>query len=92
MPRKKRPQHLEAVVDIANRMLRNSTCSKEVREGIIALTSGVLHASDTYRGWRHLDATEVPEGHLPGIVRNVRDVNTTNAPHDFPDETRREYY
>jgi len=86
MPRKQRTKGLQAVVDKVNDMLARSTVTPEKRDGIIALVSALLHESGTYRGFGYLDASQVPEGHRPGIIRHL------GASPEFPDETRRFYY
>jgi hypothetical protein len=68
----------------ANRILSQSTCNPERREGVIALLEHVLTQTGNYHGFRYLTADEVPLGELPGIVR-------TSGEARFPDETRRYY-
>lgn len=88
---RKRTQHLQAAVDMANRMLADSTCSAETRRGIIALTDSMLFAAGQYRGFSYLTQNEVPEGQEPGIRRHP-DSTTDVAWNEYPDETRRHYY
>ena len=89
-----------------NNMIRMSTCSKDVRQGMISAIEVMLYATGNYRGFRYLEQTEVPEGHLPGIIRKgTPDImskhsglqyessnNGKLAYNIFPDNTRVEYY
>lgn len=68
-----------------NDMIRLSTCSKDVRRGMIAVLETMLLDTGNYNGFRYLEADEVPEGSQPGIVR-------TDDGNIFPDDSRVEYY
>ena len=67
-----------------NSRLAGSVCSADVRSGMCSILEEVLHDTGNYRGFGYLTATEVPRGHLPGIIRDGE--NSV-----FPDETRRYY-
>ena len=46
---------VEALAKTVNNMLEKSTCSKETRQGMIAVLEEVLHASNAYAGFRYLN-------------------------------------
>lgn len=83
--RKRKTVAVTEAVAVANRMLANSTGTG--RQGIIVLIETLLHESGNYRGFRYLEAHEVPAGQLPGIIPGE-----TNAENQYPDDTRRAYY
>lgn len=60
-----------------------------MRQGHASLLGKILHDTGNYEGFTYLDATEVPKGELPGIIRNPR---VPEGPHEFPDESRRMYF
>ena len=74
---------VEAIVDQVNASLKESTCSADVRLGMCTVVEQVLMASNNYAGFRYLDATEVPSGQLPGVIR---------ATNDIVDDSRRQYF
>lgn len=78
-----------------NESLRRSTCTPDVRQGLINALEYVLHASGNYHGFRYLWKHDVPTGELPGIVVNGL-IETTPPEVRFAngtvDETRREYF
>lgn len=89
---KKRNATLETALDIGNGMLRNSVVSPEERQAICVLLESLLHATNTYQGFRYLEADEVPLGYDPGIIWNRDGEGKLTPPHIYPDETRRAYY
>lgn len=68
-----------------NNMLANSTCSSEVRQGMMGVLESVLHDTGNYKGFRYLAQAEVPAGHLPGIQQGEEKFANT-------DKTRVCYY
>ena len=50
-----------------NEMLATSTCSHEIREGMMTALEQVLHDTGNYYGFRYLDINQVPDGYAPGI-------------------------
>lgn len=76
---------------VVNNMLEHSTCSRDIRWGMMTVLEHVLHETGNYRGFRYLEAHEVPAGELPGIVHGTSskpghpNVITDNK---FPDESR----
>lgn len=54
------------VIDM-NRVLRESVCSAEQRQGLCAALEHVLHSTGNYRGFSYLTEDQVPFGSLPGI-------------------------
>ena len=79
---------IDTVITEVNKMLSLSTCSKQVREGMISVLELCLHETNNYNGFRYLEKREVPINEKPGIVFD----ETGNQNHVFPDETRRKYY
>jgi hypothetical protein len=53
--------------DLINRILAQSTDSKEFRRGLQFALQQALDKTDTYRGFRYLTVREVPAGEKPGI-------------------------
>lgn len=83
--------HVDALVNRANALLRNSTADKGIRMGVIALLENVLHETGSYRGFGYLRQHEVPEGELPGVQWPT--LPEEDNPHaTYPDDTRRFYY
>jgi hypothetical protein len=78
------------LVEKVNRMLSLSTCGAEGREALVSVISSVLHETGNYAGFRYLDEGEVPQGHLPGIVRKPSPCGDDTV--SFPDDTRVEFY
>lgn len=68
----------------ANMFNRHSCVSPDIRKGVNMAVDSVLHHCNAYRGFNYLDASEVPEGEKPGIVRG--------EPNQFPDESRAFFY
>lgn len=77
------------LLETVNYRNQHSTCAPEVREGWNSILENILMDAEVYGGFMYLDETQVPKGHLPGIVRNTE---KPEGPHRFPDETRRVYY
>ena len=68
------------IVAQANVMLATSTCDPNIRQGTINLLESILHATGNYRGFRYLDADEVPDNEKPGIILG-KDSNGAIVPH-----------
>lgn len=82
---------VEDLRSMVNATLANSTggeIGKYRRQGIQTVLEQVLMDADQYRGFRYLDASEVPAGELPGIVRS----DDGTPKNEFPDESRVKYY
>lgn len=89
------------LIDEINRRNMGSTCAPEVRTGWNIMLEHILHETGNYRGYRYLELSEVPAGHLPGIIWG-KDEKRTDYPksieslqrntNTFPDESRRAYY
>ena len=78
-----------------NGMLRESTCDASIRKGMMAVLETILHDTGNYKGFRYLNQNEVPKGALAGIIWGANETSATSpnvSPHDFPDETRVEYF
>lgn len=74
-----------------NNMLKNSTCSKEQRLGMIAVLESVLYETNNYSGFRYLEASEIPELELPGINK-FNNLLTFEKRFKNTDDTRRYYF
>ena len=79
-----RAKQTQAMLTEANKMLKGSTCSSQVRHGMICMIDVILTRSNSYKGDRYLTVDEVPPTELPGTLGNG-DSRT------FPDDTRRHY-
>ena len=64
---KRKTISVDLVVDKANAMLATSTCSAEVRQGVINLLEDILMETGNYKGFRYLLQDEVPAKQLPGV-------------------------
>lgn len=60
--------------------------SPDYRQGANDLLEHILHAANSYAGYRYLNESCVPAGHKPGVVLGVTETCS------FPDETRRAYF
>lgn len=58
---------ISATITEFNKILRVSTCTPDIRRGIINAMEHILHSTDNYCGFRYLTDPEVPTDHLPGI-------------------------
>jgi hypothetical protein len=98
----KKTYRVDDLRNVANSMLRHSTCSSEMRHGIITLLCEVLHSTGNYQGFRFLTKDEVPYGHMPGINSDDLDpfpkalekLDTPEHERNFKDTdtTRRQYF
>jgi hypothetical protein len=80
---------IESIINTVNVYLKDSTCTAEERKGMKIVLEGLLFETDNYRGYRFLEAHEVPMGHLPGIRKQHEDVHARFAD---TDDTRVAYY
>jgi hypothetical protein len=89
----KKTFNIEAFKSQINSSLKNSTCTPDVRNGMIFSLELVLFEAGAYSGYRYLNQHEVSEDQLPGVrfgddgyilPYETRFLNT--------DDTRREYY
>lgn len=51
----------------SNEMLADSTCSPDIRRGIINILEFVLHETGNYHEIIYLTQANVPKGQLPGV-------------------------
>jgi len=77
-----------------NKILRVSTCTPDIRRGIMNAMEYILHSTDNYCGFRYLTTPEVPTDQLPGI--NIDENGDFYPDHPYKrfentDETRRVY-
>ena len=83
-----------AVTDL-NKILRVSTCTPDIRRGIMNAIDLILHSTDNYCGFRYLTTPEVPTDQLPGINIDENGDFYPDSPHkrfENTDETRRVYH
>ena len=45
---------IQELTDLVNNMLEKSTCSKDTRQGMIAVIESALHETNSYNGFRYL--------------------------------------
>jgi hypothetical protein len=102
--RSKKTVNVESLRIEINRRLANSTCERECRLGMIAILENVLMDSENYKGFRYLEYSEVPEGHLAGINDGFKDEGYSkslaifsnhkefNARFKHTDDSRRYYF
>jgi hypothetical protein len=73
------------LVEMVNKMNRESTCGPDLRVGWNSWLEEILLKTKTYSGFQYLWRGRVPMGHLPGIE------TAPDQTKRFPDPTRREY-
>lgn len=56
------------IITSINDVLKWANSTPEYRFGQISIAENILHATGNYRGFRYLLESEVPAGHLPGMV------------------------
>lgn len=86
---------VDAIRIKTNDMLALSTCSPDVRQGMIAVLTEILHSTGNYRGFSYLEAHNVPDGELPGIIRANTELSADGpGPKEnvYPDETRVQFH
>jgi hypothetical protein len=55
---------------MVNEILAKSTCSADMRQGMITMLEEILHQTGNYRGFNYLMQNQVPAGEKPGIFVN----------------------
>ncbi len=55
---------------MVNETLAKSTCSADMRQGMINVLENVLHITQNYKGFKYLMQNQVPAGQKPGIYVN----------------------
>lgn len=77
-----------------NKMLAESTCPAQIRQGSMNVLEQTLHLTDNYRGFRYLSVNQVPAGQLPGINVNEDGSVISDYEQRFlnTDPTRVEYF
>ena len=97
MAAKRKTVTVKALVERVNRMNKESTCSREIRQGWNELLESVLHETGNYRGYGYCQKEDVPAGAAPG-VRYETDARGHRVPcADYTerfrdcDDTRRRY-
>ena len=59
--------NVDALREEVNRMIKESVCSREVRQGMASVLEVALHRTGNYNGFAYLTANDVPKKQLPGI-------------------------
>ena len=76
---------LDALKEAANKILRDSVNEYSVeRSAIHYFISDILMQNNVYRGFRYLNASEMPPDHIPGIIPDY----DNPSQHSFPDPSR----
>ena len=89
---KRKTIEVKRLIEIVNERNKHSFVSDEVRRGWNAMLENILFEVHAYRGYRYLEAYEVPNNELPGIVwHEPTSQGAARMAKEFPDETRREY-
>ena len=83
--------NVDELRDKTNEMLAKSTCSPDIRRGMISILEYVLHETGRYSGFRYLTEQEVPDMHLPGIRYDGDNILPFPERFDFTDSTRVSY-
>jgi hypothetical protein len=55
---------------MVNETLAKSTCSADMRQGMITMLEEILHQTGNYRGFKYLMQCDIPVGQKPGIFVN----------------------
>ena len=55
---------------MVNDLLAVSTCSADMRQGMINMLEEILHRTGNYKGFQYLMQNQVPAGEKPGIFVN----------------------
>ena len=84
---------ITTLIKEVNGMLAGSTCTKETREGMIAVLERILLDTDNYKGFRYLSESEVPAFEKPGIRIEICSIET-GLPDQYKDtdHTRVAYF
>tara|TARA_R100001086_G_scaffold234282_2_gene156445 strand:- start:1264 stop:1485 length:222 start_codon:yes stop_codon:yes gene_type:complete len=53
--RRRKTISIETLTEKVNHMLKESTCSPEMRDGMIAVLTTALHETNNYNGFRYLN-------------------------------------
>jgi len=82
-----------SLVNKINAMLKDSTCSPDVRNGMICVLEDALHETGNYEGFRYLDRNDLAEGVKPGVNFDEKGM-LLDYPMRFDntDDTRRYYF
>lgn len=89
----KKTFNIEAFKSQINSSLKNSTCTPDVRRGMVFSLEHVLFEAGAYSGYRYLDQHEVRDDQLPGVrVDDTGHVLPMETRFLNTDDTRRYYY
>lgn len=75
-----------------NEMLAGSTCSPDIRRGMMNTLEFVLHETGNYHGFMYLNQAQVPEGQLPGVRYDGHEILPYPERFQITDDTRVYYY
>lgn len=91
---KRKTIEIEALRVSVNEMLKESTCTPDVRLGMCSVLEQALHKSGNYHGFRHLQQEEVPYKQKAGIHFDKETRLILPYPDRFvnTDDTRRQYF
>jgi len=82
---------IATIKSTVNHALQHSTCTPDVRHGMISVLEEILQITNNYKGFTYLQPTYVPTGQKPGINADMYgNVSDENKFTDC-DETRRRY-
>ena len=84
---KRKTVDIEFLKDKINQMLQDSTCSSDMREGMIVTLEIALMETGNYKGFRYLGEKEVPAWTLPGIYNSAYDKVSNPSTSDLFDGT-----
>ena len=62
---------------------------RQYRYGVAASIEILLHSTNRYGGFRHLEQHEVPPNQKPGVMHVVRGATAETL---YPDDSRRKYH
>ena len=66
----KKTFNIDAYRTMVNETLANSTCSSDMRKGMITMLEEILHRTGNYKGFQYLMRGQVVAGEKPGINVN----------------------
>jgi len=66
----KKTFNVDAFRKSVNHTLAISTCSADMRQGMINTLEEILHQTENYKGFKYLMQGQVPAGEKPGIFVN----------------------
>jgi len=86
---KRKTIEVAELISMTNLVLTRSTCTPDIRQGMMNLLEAVLHKTGNYKGYKYLTEGYVPDGARPGI--NSIDLDIVGR-FENTDKTRVEYF